>query len=81
MNRRNLLKASMALAAYSSLPASGLFAARALAAAADGEIEHFDFEGLQAQAKQLASNAYVSTKQALPPVLANMTPQQFNAIK
>lgn len=81
MNRRNLLKASMALAAYSSLPASGLFAARALAAAADGEIEHFDFEGLQAQAKQLASNAYVSTKQVLPPVLANMTPQQFNSIK
>jgi len=81
MNRRNLLKASMALAAYSALPASGLFAARALAAAADGEIEHFDFEGLQAQAKQLASNAYVSTKQVLPPVLANMTPQQFNAIK
>ncbi|WP_285422848.1 glucan biosynthesis protein D [Pseudomonas sp. efr-133-TYG-103a] len=81
MNRRNLLKASMALAAYSALPASGLYAARALAAAADGEIEHFDFKTLQQTAKQLAGKPYVSTKQNLPPTLANMTPQQFNAIK
>ncbi|PBP80835.1 glucan biosynthesis protein D [Pseudomonas syringae] len=81
MNRRNLLKASMALAAYGSVSASGLFAARALAAAADGEIEHFDFAELQAHAKKLASKGYVSNKQVLPPVLANMTPQQFNAIR
>lgn len=81
MNRRNLLKASMALAAYSTLPASGLFAARALAAAADGKSEPFDFKQLQAQAKQLAGQQYVSTKQVLPPVLADMTPQQFNAIR
>jgi glucan biosynthesis protein len=80
MHRRNLLKASMALAAYSGLSASGLFAAQALAATADGEIESFDFETLKAQAKQLAGKAYVSAKQVLPPTLANMTPQQFNAI-
>ncbi|KFE53619.1 glucan biosynthesis protein D [Pseudomonas syringae] len=81
MNRRNLLKASMALAAYSSVPASGLYVARAFAAAADGEIENFDFDTLKAHAKQLAGRGYVSNKQVLPPVLANMTPQQFNAIK
>ncbi|QXI31319.1 glucan biosynthesis protein D [Pseudomonas vanderleydeniana] len=81
MHRRNLLKASMALAAYTGLSASGLFAARALAATADGDIEHFDFEALQAQAKGLAGKPYVSTRQILPPTLANMTPQQFNAIQ
>jgi glucan biosynthesis protein len=81
MNRRTLLKASMAVAAYSSVPASGLFAARAMAATADGDIEHFDFDALKNHARQLASRGYVSNKQVLPPVLANMTPQQFNAIK
>jgi len=81
MNRRNLLKASMALAAYTGLPATGLFAARAFAATADGEIEHFDFDALQSHAKQLAGRGYVDTKQVLPGPLANMTPQQFNAIQ
>lgn len=81
MNRRNLLKASLALAAYTGLPAAGLFAARAMAATADGEIEHFDFEALQAHAKQLAGNPFVDTSQQLPPTLAKMTPQQFNAIQ
>jgi len=70
MHRRNLLKASMALAAYTGLSASGLFAARALAATADGEIEHFDFETLQAHAQKLAAKDYVSTRQVLPQSLA-----------
>jgi len=81
MHRRHLLKASMALAAYTGLSASGLFAARALAATADGEIEFFDFDTLKKHAKQLAGKPYVSAKQVLPPTLANMTPQQFNAIQ
>ncbi len=71
----------MALAAYTGLSASGLFAARAFAATADGEIEHFDFKSLQAQAKAFSTKAYVSGKQVLPPTLATMTPLQFNAIK
>ena len=33
------------------------------------------------QAKQLASNRYQDTKQVLPPTLATMTPQNFNAIR
>ena len=44
MHRRNLLKASMAIAAYTGLSASGLLAARAWAAnggAADGEAQAF----------------------------------------
>ncbi|MGV8916864.1 MAG: glucan biosynthesis protein [Pseudomonas sp.] len=81
MNRRNLLKASLALAAYTGLPATGLFAARALAATADGEIEHFDFQALQANAKDIANRPFVDTNEMLPPTLANMTPQQFNAIQ
>ena len=81
MHRRNLLKASMALAAYTGLSASTFFSARAFAAAANGDSEHFDFAGLQAQAKQLAGKAYVSTKETLPPTLANLEPLKFNAIK
>jgi glucan biosynthesis protein len=81
MQRRHLLKATMALAAYTGLSTSGLLAARALAATADGEVETFDFQWLQAEAKKLAANGYVNGKQTLPPTLANMTPQQFNAIQ
>lgn len=82
MHRRNLLKASMAIAAYTGLSASGLLAAQAWAGnrAADGKAVAFDFESLKAQAKQLAGTAYKDTKQVLPPTLATMTPQNFNAI-
>ena len=54
MHRRNLLKASMAIAAYTGLSATGLLATRAWAAnggAADGEALPFDFEALKRQAK------------------------------
>ena len=81
MHRRNLLKASMALAAYTGLSGTGLFAAQAFAATADGDVEPFSFDMLKAQAKTLAGQAYVSNKQTLPPTLATMTPQQFNAIQ
>ena len=82
MHRRNLLKASMAIAAYTGLSASGLLAAQAWAGnrAADGKAVAFDFESLKAQAKQLATRGYQDTKQVLPPTLATMTPQNFNAI-
>ncbi|MBE8594860.1 glucan biosynthesis protein, partial [Pseudomonas sp. MAFF 301449] len=82
MHRRNLLKASMAIAAYTGLSASGLLAAQAWAGnrAADGKAVAFDFDALKAQAKQLAGTAYKDTKQVLPPTLATMTPQNFNAI-
>jgi glucan biosynthesis protein len=81
MHRRNLLKASMAIAAYTGLSSAGLFAAQAMAATADGELETFTFEGLKAHAKDLAGKAFVDRKQVLPPTLANMNPLQFNAIK
>jgi glucan biosynthesis protein len=73
----------MAIAAYTGLSATGLLAARAWAAnggAADGEAQAFDFEALKRQAKQLAGS--LSGHQAvLPPTLATMTPQNFNAIR
>jgi glucan biosynthesis protein len=71
----------MALAAYTGLSSSTLFSAKALAATANGDAEYFDFEGLKAQAKALAAQPYTDRKQKLPPTLANMTPQQFNAIQ
>ena len=65
MHRRNLLKASMAIAAYTGLSATGLLAARAWAGngAADGDAQAFDFEALKIQAKQLASNRQTIDKQ------------------
>ncbi|MDQ3202252.1 MAG: glucan biosynthesis protein, partial [Pseudomonadota bacterium] len=83
MHRRNLLKASMAIAAYTGLSASGLLAARAWAGdkTADGEAHLFDFEALKSQARDLAGKRYLDTKQVLPPTLATMTPQNFNAIR
>lgn len=81
MQRRDLLKASMALAAYTGIPATSLFAARALAQTADGKAEAFSYDQLKARAKKMAGEAYVSNAQELPPTLATMTPQQFNAIQ
>ncbi len=83
MHRRNLLKASMAIAAYTGLSATGLLAANAWAGsgAADGDAVAFDFEALKNQAKQLAGKPWQDTKQVLPPTLATMTPQNFNAIR
>ncbi len=68
MHRRNLLKASMAIAAYTGLSATGLLAAQAWASngTADGEAQAFDFEALKAQAKQLASNRYQAGAAAHP---------------
>ena len=72
MHRRNLLKASMAIAAYTGLSATGLLAANAWASSgtADGDAQAFDFEALKSQAKQLAGKPYQDTKQVLPPTLA-----------
>ena len=72
----------MAIAAYTGLSASGLLAAQAWAGnrAADGDAKAFDFDWLKLQAKQLAGKQYQNTRQVLPPTLATMTPQNFNAI-
>ncbi|MBB3103387.1 glucan biosynthesis protein [Azomonas macrocytogenes] len=85
MHRRDFLKTSMALAAYTGLPIGTFYAGSILAQeapdAANGEAERFDFETLKAQAKALAGQPYVDTRQTLPPTLAGMTPLQFNAIQ
>jgi len=80
MQRRHLLKASLALAAYTGIPSTGLFALQAFANPANGDGQAFDFDWLKQHAKELAGQAYQPTAQKLPDTLANMTPQQFNAI-
>ena len=80
MQRRHLLKASLALAAYTGIPSTGLFALQAFANPANGDGQAFDFDWLKQYAKELAGQAYQPTAQKLPDTLANMTPQQFNAI-
>ncbi|MGM8851801.1 glucan biosynthesis protein D [Salinicola sp. MH3R3-1] len=81
MDRRTLLKSSIALAAWYGLPSAPLFAAaRASSGIADGQSEAFSFDWLQQFAKGLAAKAYQSNVEQLPPTLANLTPQQYNAI-
>lgn len=81
MQRRQLLKASLGLAAYTGLPIGLLSAPRLWAAAANGEAEPFDFSHLRHRAQQMAQQPYHSSRQRLPVALAQMTPQQFNAIQ
>jgi glucan biosynthesis protein len=81
MHRRDLLKASLAFAAYTGLPSTTVFAAQSLAGSASDDVQHFDYDLLKTNAKQMAASAYVDTTQQLPPTLASMTPQQFNAIQ
>jgi len=81
MDRRTLLKSSIALAAWYGLPSAPLFAAaRASSGIADGQSEAFSFDWLQQFAKDLAAKPYQSNVEQLPPTLANLTPQQYNAI-
>ncbi|WP_251976219.1 glucan biosynthesis protein [Salinicola avicenniae] len=81
MDRRTLLKSSIALAAWYGLPSAPLFAvAQESSRIADGDSEAFSFEWLQGFAKDLAAKAYQSNVEQLPPTLANLTPQQYNAI-
>jgi glucan biosynthesis protein len=82
MHRRDLLKASAALAACTGLPATLLHATRAWAdEIADGDAKPFSFDSLRERAKNLAASPYIDTREKLPATLANMTPQQFNAIQ
>ncbi|MFC0311465.1 glucan biosynthesis protein [Chromohalobacter canadensis] len=81
MDRRTLLKRSLALAAFYGLPAAPLLAAtRDMPEIADGEPSEFSFEWLQRLAKEMANSSYQNNVRELPSTLANMTPQDYNAI-
>ncbi|WP_110670367.1 glucan biosynthesis protein [Salinicola halophilus] len=81
MDRRSVLKSAIALAAWYGLPSAPLFAAaRASSDIADGESQAFSFDWLKSYAEALGAKAYESTVRQLPPALANLTPQQYNAI-
>ncbi|TWI52494.1 glucan biosynthesis protein [Pseudomonas duriflava] len=82
MQRRDLLKVSLAFAAYTGLPASTLFAAQMPPGnGKQDDAEPFSFDRLKTQARQMAGSDYVDTTQQLPATLASLTPQQFNAIQ
>ncbi|EPC00334.1 hypothetical protein L861_07500 [Litchfieldella anticariensis FP35 = DSM 16096] len=81
MDRRSLLKTSLILAAWSGLPAASLFAAARTNDNIDDEAQPFDFDMLQRRARDMASKEYQSNRVTLPPTLASLTPQQYNAIR
>ncbi|MFC3284043.1 glucan biosynthesis protein [Litchfieldella rifensis] len=84
MDRRSLLKSSLALAAWTGLPSASLFAAANAANAgtgiSDGEAQFFDFNKLQQMARELATESYARNVVTLPPTLADLSPQQYNEI-
>lgn len=77
MNRRNLLKASLALTAL-GLPA---FPAFAQGARTDPRGEPFDFDRLKQRAKELAGRPYQDNAVTLPPTLANLEPLKYQQIQ
>ncbi|WP_106419252.1 glucan biosynthesis protein [Salinicola tamaricis] len=81
MDRRSVLKSAIALAAWYGVPSAPLFAAaKASSGIADGKSQAFSFDWLKEHAGSLAAKPYQSTVEKLPPTLANLTPQQYNAI-
>jgi len=84
MNRRMFIKTSMAFATLSGMTGfSTLFsqAAWADSGIADGKAVKFDFDVLKKHATELAKTAYSGIPAPLPETLANLTPQDYNAIR
>ena len=84
MNRRMFLKASMAFATLGGTTGfSTLFSQAAWAedTIADGKAIRFDFDVLKKHATELAKTAYSGVPAPLPETLANLTPQDYNAIQ
>lgn len=84
MNRRKFIKGTMAVSALSSMTGlSSLLANQAWAAdgIADGTARKFDFSQLKQQAAALAKQPWSGAPGPLPETLANMTPQDYNAIQ
>lgn len=77
MNRRDLLKASLALASL-GLPTFALLA-RELGADSPGK--PFDYEWLKARAKALADKPYKPHLEQLPSTLANLAPLNYQKIR
>ncbi|RJS93291.1 glucan biosynthesis protein [Salinisphaera sp. Q1T1-3] len=77
MERRTLLKASLALSAL-GLPGLPAFAASPVK---PGKGEPFSFDGLKDQAKKLATQAYQSPAEKLPPTLSNLQPLDYQKIE
>ncbi|MHC1480130.1 OpgD/OpgG family glucan biosynthesis protein [Frateuria aurantia] len=80
MQRRDLLKASTLLAAFTGLPALRWLAVSEAQAATPDAGRPFRFDELIATSRRLASEPYRDSSEALPPTLAQMQPQAFNAI-
>lgn len=76
MNRRNMLKASAALAAF------GLPGLPAFAQMIEGETDnpHFDIDWLKTHAKKLAGQPYRSRAETLPDSLASLAPLDYQKI-
>ncbi|WP_414500109.1 glucan biosynthesis protein [Zymobacter sp. IVIA_12111.31 C1] len=78
MKRRSLLKASLALGTY-GLPLGGMLMSSACAAGGAGD--HVDFDYVDVMAAGMSHAAYKGAEEKLPPTLANLTPQQYSAIR
>lgn len=84
MNRRMFMKGSLAVSALGTMTGlSSLLANSAWAAdgIADGNARKFDFAKLKQQAAALAKQPWAGAPGPLPETLANLTPQDYNAIQ
>ncbi|ANF58594.1 glucan biosynthesis protein D [Halotalea alkalilenta] len=84
MDRRAVLKASLAFAAYFGAPSMAAISRSALAAdvdIADGSATTFDFDTLRQMALDLSRQPFSGPPGELPGTLATLAPQAYNAIQ
>ncbi|MGJ8525592.1 Glucans biosynthesis protein D [Halomonadaceae bacterium LMG 33818] len=84
MDRRSLLKASLAVATYCGVPSLAGYTNSAVAAEssiADGKPLSFSFDILKQHAQQLSSEDYGGAPSPLPATLANLDPLSYQKIQ
>lgn len=79
MERRSLLKASLALGACYGIPLGGMLMSSACAQNNDGD--RVDFDSVDKMARQRAAAPYQDNTEVLPQTLAGLTPQQYSRIQ
>jgi periplasmic glucans biosynthesis protein len=81
IRRREILKTAMVLAAgqLSGVDIAG--AAAQTAAAGSGPAKPFDYAWLKGQARFLASNPYLVSKDVLPPMMAGLSYDQYQSLR
>jgi glucans biosynthesis protein len=81
VRRRDILKTSLALAAAPLAPLARAATPTSKAASGTGQPKPFDYAWLKGQARFLASSPYAPGKDALPPLMAKLSYDQYQSLR